>query len=68
MPIAKLLVSQPRWGDARARAFLAEVGVREDKSIGSLSERQSRAIASLLTRASGSGHGAAAPAVRDDKR
>jgi hypothetical protein len=55
MAIAKLLVSQPGWGDARVRAFLAEVGVRADKSVGSLTERQSRAIASLLTRASRSG-------------
>ena len=48
MPIAQLLASQRGWGEARSRAFLAQVAVREDKSIGSLTERQRRAVASLL--------------------
>jgi anti-anti-sigma factor len=48
MPIAQLLASQRGWGEARSRAFLAEVGVREDKSLGSLTERQRQAAASLL--------------------
>jgi len=50
MPIAQLLASQHGWGDVRSRAFLAQVGVREDKSIGSLTDRQRRAVASLLAR------------------
>jgi hypothetical protein len=50
MPIAQLLASQRGWGEARCRAFLAQVAVREDKSIGSLTERQRRAVASVLTR------------------
>jgi hypothetical protein len=49
MPIAELLASQRGWGKVRSRAFLAQVAVREDKSIGSLTERQRQAIASLLT-------------------
>jgi len=52
MPIAQLLASQRGWGEARSRAFLAQVGVREDKSIGSLTERQRRAVAALLTQQS----------------
>jgi len=48
MPVAQLLASQRGWGKARSRAFLAQVAVREDKSIGSLTERQRRAVASLL--------------------
>ena len=48
MPVAQLLASQRGWGEARSRAFLAQVAVREDKSIGSLTERQRRAVASLL--------------------
>jgi hypothetical protein len=50
--IARLLASQRAWGEVRCRAFLAQVGVREDKSIGSLTDRQRRAVASLLTRES----------------
>jgi hypothetical protein len=49
MPVAQLLASQRgSWGEARSRAFLAQVAVREDKSIGWLTERQRRAVASLL--------------------
>jgi len=50
MPLAQLLASQRRWGNARSRALLAQAAIREDKSIGSLTERQRRAIATLLTR------------------
>jgi hypothetical protein len=50
MQIAQLLASQRGWGEIRCRAFLAQVAVREDKSIGSLTDRQRRAVASLLTR------------------
>jgi hypothetical protein len=50
MPIAQLLASQRGWGEVRCRAFLAHVAVREDKSIGSLTERQRRAVASVLRR------------------
>jgi hypothetical protein len=50
MPVAQLLASQRGWGEARSRAFLAQVAVREDKPIGSLTERQRRDVASQLTR------------------
>src|SRR5450755_1486118 len=50
MPVAQLLASQRGWGEARSRAFLAQAAVPEDKSIGSLTERQRRAVASQLTR------------------
>jgi hypothetical protein len=49
MPIARLLASQHGWGKVRSRAFLAQVGLREDKPIGSLTERQRTAAASLLS-------------------
>jgi hypothetical protein len=49
MPIAQLLASQRGWGEARSRACLAQVALPEDKSIGSLTERQRRAVASQLT-------------------
>ena len=50
MPVVQVLASQRGWGEARSRAFLAQVALREDKTIGSLTERQRRAVASLLTR------------------
>jgi hypothetical protein len=49
MPIAQLLATQRGWGDARCRAFLAEISMGENKPIGSLTERQRRTIASLLS-------------------
>jgi hypothetical protein len=49
MPIAQLLASQRGWGEVRSRTFLAQVAVREDKSLGSLTERQRRAVVSQLT-------------------
>jgi hypothetical protein len=49
MPVGQLLSSQHGWGDVRSRAVLARAAVREDKSIGSLTGGQRRAIASLLT-------------------
>ena len=47
MPITRLLATQRGWGSVRCRAFLAEVSVPENKTIGSLTERQRRTIASL---------------------
>ena len=48
MPVAQLLASQRGWGTVRCRAFLARVPLREDKTIGSLTERQRHAVAWLL--------------------
>jgi hypothetical protein len=67
MPIVQLLRSQRGWGEVRSRAFLAQVAVREDKSIGSLTERQRWAIASRLTAAAAS-NGVRAPAPRAQAR
>ena len=49
MPIAQLLASQRGWGEVRSRTFLADFAMREDTSIGSLTDRQRQAVASLLT-------------------
>jgi len=51
MPVAQLLASQRGWGEVRSRAFLTHLAVREDKAIGSLTERQRRAVAFQLARA-----------------
>ena len=48
MPVAQLLASQRGWGTVRCQAFLARVPLREDKTIGSLTERQRHAVAWLL--------------------
>jgi CRP/FNR family transcriptional regulator, cyclic AMP receptor protein len=50
MPVAQLLASQRGWGETRSRAFLMQVALRDGKSMGSLTERQRRAVVSLLTR------------------
>lgn len=51
MTIADLLMSQRRWGATRCRRFLATIPMSETKTIGSMTERQRRALADLL------GHG-----------
>jgi len=48
MSISDLLMSQKRWGRARCRRLLLWVGVPENKQIGTLTERQRRALASVL--------------------
>jgi hypothetical protein len=48
MPVADLLVSQHRWGAARARKVLADVPMTESKSVGSMTDRQRGALAALL--------------------
>ncbi len=50
MTVAELLTSQRRWGHNRARRLLAQVPVPETKTIGSMTERQRRALALLLGR------------------
>ena len=48
MPIQELLASQRGWGRYRSRAFLVQVALREDKPLGTLTERQRGAVAALL--------------------
>ena len=50
MGIADLLMSQRRWGRTRCRKFLAEIPMSENKTIGSMTERQRRTLAALLMR------------------
>jgi hypothetical protein len=60
MPIAGVLLSQRRWGEDRCRGFLAGLGMSEAKTIGSMTERQRVATASVLTLSDAKG------APRDD--
>lgn len=48
MTISELLMSQRRWGRARCRRLLLSLGVAENKKIGTLTERQRRALAATL--------------------
>ncbi len=61
MPIGQLLRSQRGWGNTRCRAFLAQLSLPDHKAIGSLTERQRRVAASLLSPPSaGAGSGRSA--------
>lgn len=48
MAIGDVLMSQRRWGGTRCRKFLAMFRITETKTIGSLTERQRRALAAQL--------------------
>lgn len=48
MAIADLLMSQHRWGRTRCRKFLAMVPLSENKTIGSMTERQRHCLAAML--------------------
>jgi hypothetical protein len=48
MELADLLMSQRRWGRARCRRVLVSLGLPENKQVGTLTDRQRRAIASTL--------------------
>ncbi len=54
MTISDLLLSQRRWGHTRCRRFLSTIPISENKTIGSMTERQRRTLVALLT-ASASG-------------
>ena len=49
MPIAELLTSQRRWGETRCRKFLSGIPMSENKTIGSMTDRQRRTLAAMLT-------------------
>jgi hypothetical protein len=49
MTISELLRSQKRWGRTRCRKFLQEIGMSENKTIATLTERQRVTLAALLT-------------------
>lgn len=49
MPISDLLLSQRRWGLTRCRKFLAAMPMSENKTVGSMTERQRVALAAMLS-------------------
>jgi hypothetical protein len=48
MTISDLLTSQRRWGHTRCRKFLQCVPMSENKTVGSMTDRQRRAVAQML--------------------
>src|SRR3954449_3477261 len=48
MTIADLLMSQRRWGVTRCRKLLQVIPMSENKTVGSMTDRQRRALAGLL--------------------
>ena len=48
MAISDLLMSQHRWGRTRSRRFLASIPMSETKTIGTMTDRQRRALAGML--------------------
>ena len=49
MAISDLLLSQHRWGRTRCRRFLAAIPLSETKTVGSMTDRQRRALAAHLS-------------------
>src|SRR3954452_14273432 len=49
MSVADLLASQHRWGRTRCRRFLNSIPLTENKTVGSLTERQRRAVVAKLS-------------------
>jgi hypothetical protein len=48
MVVADLLMSQRRWGRTRSRRFLATIPISENKTIGSMTDRQRTRLAAQL--------------------
>lgn len=49
MSLAELLTSQRRWGRTRARKFLQNLSLNENKRLGTLTPRQRALLSSALT-------------------
>ena len=65
MAIADLLLSQHRWGRTRCRRFLASIPMSETKTVGSMTQRQRRALSARLSGSSRRGPPAVRPSYAD---
>ena len=63
MAVADLLMSQRRWGQTRCRKFLAQIPMSERKTIGSMTDRQRRTLAVMLSSAERDRAWSAAPVL-----
>jgi hypothetical protein len=57
MTVSDLLTSQRRWGHTRSRKFLQCIPMSENKTVGSMTDRQRHALAQMLG-VSGTSHSA----------
>jgi hypothetical protein len=48
MTVSDLLTSQRRWGTTRCRKLLQSIPMSENKTVGSMTERQRQALSGLL--------------------
>jgi hypothetical protein len=48
MTVSDLLTSQRRWGSTRCRKLLQSIPMSENKTVGSMTERQRQALSDLL--------------------
>jgi hypothetical protein len=55
MAVSELLISQRRWGETRCHKLLARLPISEQKTVGSMTDRQRRVLAAMLNSADG-GH------------
>ena len=65
MAVADLLMSQRRWGQTRCRRFLSQIPMSEKKTVGSMTDRQRRTLAVMLTSAERGRAWSATPWVTD---
>src|SRR5580700_548514 len=65
MAVADLLMSQRRWGQTRCRKFLAQLPMSENKTVGSMTERQRNTLAAMLSSAERGRAWSAPPWVTD---
>ena len=63
MSVSDLLTSQRRWGHTRCRKFLQCIPMSENKTIGSMTDRQRRALAHMLR----AGEARTPPVERDER-
>ncbi len=63
MVISELLMSQRRWGRARCRRLLMSLDIPENKRLGTLTERQRRVLAAMLSAKTASAPAAGHPAL-----
>ena len=68
MAVGDLLMSQRRWGQTRCRKFLAQVPMSEKKTIGSMTDRQRRTLAAMLSALETGSRWSATPWVTDSLR
>jgi hypothetical protein len=68
MAVADLLMSQRRWGQTRCRKFLAQVPMSEKKTVGSMTDRQRRTLAAMLTSANPANAWSVTPWVEPEPR